>query len=386
MGDIGGLYQQVLLFDPTNLVADLRFPEIKARLVEIETVQRASFAQCTTREDYIRQLNQLVDIYRTQPTYFDYFRLAQLFRCMLLYSAVNTPNVPLGTVPSLSAKISNLVNDLQRNPSSTQYYTFQLISNGMQLARVKTTNTKSLTTRDNLLINEVWIGMVFLNTLKDVEVDPSPYFKYIYGAYSCGMLDLEGPNMAQACCSGSGVFYSLEENVLGGQVLGDWMDDPERTDIELGLLYVQLIKAFGQAAAHGVAGFGLTSNDILIRNAPITVILSPEQELNVPFYPVIVDFTKCRALAPANGRYTSGYQDTTDIIRLRATIISRLRDRVGTVAEFISAYPNPNARTLQLPVEIFNYLTGQGVAASQMNWQSANTQLAANLAAAYQRR
>jgi hypothetical protein len=182
------LYRQLATVDPSNITQD-RFPEIRKRLSDIETVQRTAFSQCSSREEYMLELERLLANYRSNPQTFDHSRLASLFRCIIFYSAVS---IPTNTVPTLTARISNLISDLQYQKTVDSYLFYHVVSAGLQVARIKTTNSRSFTDKDNQLINETWIALLYLNSLKN-ERDPSPYFKYVYGAYTCGMLTLTHP-------------------------------------------------------------------------------------------------------------------------------------------------------------------------------------------------
>lgn len=334
--------------DPSNLIADLRFPEVKAKINEIDTIFNKNFSDCDTKESYLLELRRLSQDYDLNKLDFTYRHLAKVIGCLIRYASDAQPG---GTVPTLTARVSVLVNDLKYIGTVDNYINYNIITNGMELMRLKTTNASNFTTRDSELINEVWIGMKYLNNLKESEPN-SPYFKYIYCAFSCGALNVQNSNamvnLAQACCSAGRVFYSVEENVLGSVSLASYIqrnrDQPYQWNIAR--IYVQLLIALDEAAQLGVNNFLMKTNDIAIRylpdgtDAPVKII---GDTFKINAYPIIVDFRQCNALPYIQNPDGSGlaFQPTqilyADISALRSIFLSELRS--GDVHDFISNYP-----------------------------------------------
>jgi len=354
------LYEKSKQFDPAYFIADVRFPEIKRRLVEIEAVQLGSVQnnKCASRGSYAEILRQLLEDYTSGHSVITYEELAQLFRCFMYYSTDSMPNY---NVPNLTARISTWINDMSYvGASESQAYKYySLVSSGLDLARIKTTNSSSLSQRDNLLINEVWIGMVYLDTLKGENM---PYFKYIYGAYTCGALDPTTPNMAQACCGGGGVFYSLEEKIDSATTLANWLDDRNVPYLQYSLAYIQMIKAFERAAGHGVTDFEPRRFDILMRRVPIEFKVTNDLKLKATQYPIIIDFTRCNARPLLSSGRGSSYVPTsisaTDVELLRGLFYPALVgsvDEVRVIKKFISEYPYVENGKLDLTIRDGDY-------------------------------
>jgi hypothetical protein len=108
--------------------------------------------------------------------------------------------------------------------------------------------------------------------MKFLNYDKSLSFKYVFGAFYCGSIDAKNPNLAEACCGGGGVFYSIEENVYGVPLSLVKISNPEATA-------QVLIDIVRKGATYGVYNFNLSLEKVIIR-----------QDTNIM---TIVDFSDC---------------------------------------------------------------------------------------------
>lgn len=339
-------------------------PDVSRRLIELSAAQAAGAGHCSTEADYVTQLRELSAAYNRDPTLFTYADVSKMFRCMLRY---NSRSGEPGSLPSLTAGVARLFNDIDRQPDFDTYQFYTLLFNGLGIAYIKTANTRVLTPKDVKLINESWIGLVYLNSLK-AERDVSPYFKYIYCAYTCGQLAAELPNMAEACCGGlSTTVYSVQEQIVGPN-LHKWLVTPGRAPQDITAVYIQLIKALVQAASHGVNTFNFRPIDVIVKEAPLAVTLSATQAFVARAYPVIVDFSDCQATGVTD-RYNPTVVSGDDVMTLRQMFASALGRYPAGYQQFVAEYPAVNFASLNIPTPVLAALGGEVVVESTTTYQ-----------------
>jgi hypothetical protein len=277
---------------------------------------------------------QLLNRYHEYPLEFiPNTMLQKLLLLAINYSAVSQP---LTSVPTLSGAISVLTNTLtKKNP-----LLYEVKSGTPTVCLLKTSNDIEFTATTSEIINEVVVGLVYLNKLN------SGYFKFIYGAFGGGPLTNK-LNLAQSCNGvNNDVFYSFEEKV-DGKDLASWLSEYQ-DDTEYIKLYYQLIKAMGEASSVGVNDFNINEGNIVVREVPVQVkIIGTEANFTTNFIPCIVNFLR------ASFTPQKVIASETDIKNIKNIFLSRLNLQ-GRAYKFITEYPKQGYTLTKDLIQLIN--------------------------------